>query len=155
MLLLLWLAVALVTLYPMWMFTRLLYLLLLLLLVLVMLCHFAITQLLKWLLRVCVELFSLLLWLMIITKLRNHLLQMQWKPCCAMTRALWGLCCFLVSADHLGIVPIVFSIVLAGLIAALVISQSCSICNTITVRLTMVQTSQHMNTLQCSISSCT
>ncbi len=74
MLLLLWLAVAMVMLYPMWIFTRLLYLLLLLL-VLVLLCHFAITQLLKRLLRVCVEMFSLLLLrLMIITKLRNHML---------------------------------------------------------------------------------
>lgn len=90
--LLLWLAVAMVMLNPMWIFTRLLYLLLLLL-VLVLLCHFAITQLLKWLLRVCVELFSLLLLLlllrlMIITTPSNYLLQLQWKPCYARTRAL-------------------------------------------------------------------
>ncbi len=89
--LLLWLAVAVVMLYLMWISIILLHLLLLLL---VLLYYFAITQPLKRLLKVCVELFSLLLLLllmMIITKLRNHLLQLQWNPCGAMTRPLWGL----------------------------------------------------------------
>ena len=141
MLLRLGLAVAMVMLYPMWICIRLLYLLLLLL-VLVLLCQFVITQLLKWLLRVCVELFSLLLLrLMIINKLRNPLLRMQWKPCCARTRPLWGLWCSLVCAGLLGTVPIMFSVVLAGLSEALMIGQSCSICNTNTVHLVMVQTS--------------
>ncbi len=89
----LWLAVAVVMQYLMWISIILLHLLLLLL-VLVLLYYFAITQPLKRLLKVCVELFSLLLLLlmmMIITKLRNHLMQLQWNPCGAMTRPLWGL----------------------------------------------------------------